>query len=302
MAQRTAKQRRADNARQAKLAELRAAERRRRARVIGSLGAVGVIVVIVLIMVGIKLGTGTGNGNGDQVSNTAAGKVVKQVTGVPASVFSQVGAGSLAKGPIAINGGDAITKDGKPEVLYVGAEYCPFCAAERWAVVAALSRFGTWSNVGLTNSSSNDYAPDTPTLSFHGADYSSDYISFAGYETEDRDQQPLDTLPSDDQKILQKYDAPPYVDQSSAGSIPFVYYGGKYFSNGASFDPLLMKDMTHAEVAKAMHDPNSKVGQAIDGTANSITAAVCKLTGNKPANVCTAPGVKAGAGKLQPAS
>lgn len=300
MAQRTAKQRRADNARQAKLAELKAAERRRRARVMGSLGALGVIVVIVLIMVGIKLGTG--NGNGDQVSNTAAGKVVKQVTSVPANVYAKVGAGSLAKGPIAINGGQAISKDGKPEVLYVGAEYCPFCAAERWAVVAALSRFGTWSNVGTTTSSSNDYAPNTPTLSFHGSSYSSNYISFAGYETEDRDRQPLDTLPSDDEKILRKYDAPPYVDQSSAGSIPFIYYGGKYFSNGASYDPLLFQGMTHADIARAMHDPTSKVGQAVDGTANAITAAVCKLTDNKPANVCTAPGVKAGASKLQPAA
>jgi len=300
MAQRTAKQRRADNTRQAKLAQLKAAERRRRARIWSVFGVIGVIVVIVLIMVGVKLGTGSDNGG--PVSNTAAGKVVKKVTSVPASAYATVGAGSLAKGPIAINGGDAITKDGKPEVLYVGAEYCPFCAAERWAVVAALSRFGTWSGVGTTASSSHDYAPDTPTLSFHGADYSSDYISFAGYETEDRDQQPLDTLPSDDQKILQKYDAPPYVDQSSAGSIPFVYYGGKYFSNGASFDPMLLKDMTHAQVATAMHDPSSDVAKAVDGTANSITAAVCKLTDDKPANVCTAPGVKAGAGKLQPAS
>src|SRR5438270_1263439 len=31
----------------------------------------------------------------------------------------------------------------KPVFLFVGAQYCPFCAAERWAVVKALSRFGT---------------------------------------------------------------------------------------------------------------------------------------------------------------
>ncbi len=32
--------------------------------------------------------------------------------------------------------------DGKPEVLFVGAEFCPFCAAERWPLIVALSRFG----------------------------------------------------------------------------------------------------------------------------------------------------------------
>ena len=34
------------------------------------------------------------------------------------------------------------SRTGKPEVLFVGAEYCPFCAAERWPLIVALSRFG----------------------------------------------------------------------------------------------------------------------------------------------------------------
>lgn len=298
MAQRTAKQRRADNARQAKLAELKAAERRRRARVMGSLGALGVIVVIVLIMVGIKLGTG--NGNGGQVSNAAAGKVVKQVTSVPASVFAKIGPGTVSNPPKPING-QAITQGGKPKILYVGGEFCPYCAAERWAVTAALSRFGTWSNVGLTSSSSNDVFPNTPTLSFHGASYSSNYVSFAGYETTDRDQQPLDKLPAADQKILNKYGVEPYVPGAQPGQppIPFVYFGGKYLVSGASYDPGVLKGMTHAQVAQAMHDPNSDVAKAVDGSANTITAAVCKLTGSKPANVCSAPGVQAAAAKLK---
>ena len=43
----------------------------------------------------------------------------------------------------ATTGQPALTSGGKPEILYVGAEYCPYCAAERWAMVVALSRFGT---------------------------------------------------------------------------------------------------------------------------------------------------------------
>ena len=46
--------------------------------------------------------------------------------------------------------GSALTFDGKPGIFYYGAEYCPYCAAERWPVVVALSRFGTWSNLQQT--------------------------------------------------------------------------------------------------------------------------------------------------------
>jgi hypothetical protein len=59
-------------------------------------------------------------------------------------------------------------------VLYAGAEYCPFCAAERWALATALSRFGTFTNLGTTASAGGqEYAPNTATLSFHGATYTS---------------------------------------------------------------------------------------------------------------------------------
>ena len=62
---------------------------------------------------------------------------------------------------------------GKPIVLYVGGEFCPYCAAERWSPVVALSRFGTFSNLTLLRSSSTDMFPDTRTFSFAGSHYSS---------------------------------------------------------------------------------------------------------------------------------
>jgi hypothetical protein len=48
-----------------------------------------------------------------------------------------------------------------------------------------------------------------------------------------------------------------------------------------------------------LSDPNSKIAKAVDGAANIITAAICATTGNKPATVCSAPGVTA-AGALLP--
>ena len=53
-------------------------------------------------------------------------------------------------------------------MLYYGAEYCPYCAAERWAIAAALSRFGTWSNLKITASSHTDVYAETHTFSYYG--------------------------------------------------------------------------------------------------------------------------------------
>ena len=67
-------------------------------------------------------------------------------------------------------------------MLYEGAEYCPFCAAERWAMVMALSKFGTFWGLKLTNSSVSDFAPDTATFSFYGSTYTSKYLAFKPVE------------------------------------------------------------------------------------------------------------------------
>ncbi len=71
------------------------------------------------------------------------------------SVLDAVGVGDVKVAPTKINA-PALISNGRPEVLYVGAEYCPYCAAERSAVAVALSRFGTLHGLGQTASSPND--------------------------------------------------------------------------------------------------------------------------------------------------
>jgi Domain of unknown function (DUF929) len=46
----------------------------------------------------------------------------------------------------------ALTASGKPEVLYTGAGFCPYCAAVRWPLIVALSRFGTFSGLAPARS------------------------------------------------------------------------------------------------------------------------------------------------------
>ena len=271
-------------------------QQRRKERL--KLGAWIAIVVVIVAAIGTGVGLSiskNGGSKGGTSSQTASASVTKAITSVSPSVVDAVGNGggvSLAK-PDPVSGAPALTADGKPRVLYVGAEYCPFCAAQRWAMVAALSRFGTFSNLGQTSSSSTDEYPNTATLSFHGATYTSKYLSFTGVEQTDRDQQPLDKISAADNKILNTYDTTKYV--GSNGGIPFIDYGGKFLSSGASYDPGTLQGLSHAQIAKDLSNPNSDVTKSIVGSANMITATLCKLTGQQPAAVCNAAGVKAAA-------
>jgi hypothetical protein len=292
-----------------RVAAMRAEQARaaRRRRVLLAGGSIGVVVVLLVALVVAKaagLGSG-GSGGSDSTTSAqpaAAGTaVVRAVTGVPAATLDKVGAGSVQAAPRKADA-PALTSGGKPKVLYVGAEYCPFCAAQRWPVVVALSRFGTWAGLGQTTSASDDVYPDTSTLSFHGATYASDYLSFTGVETNSRTKvngqyAKLDQLTAADNKTFQTYDQPPYIT-GSAGGIPFLDLGGSYVSSGASFDPQLLAGMSHRQVAAALADPTSPVAKAVDGSANVLTAALCEVTGQQPAAVCAAPGVAAAATTL----
>jgi len=284
--------------RQQRIEAVRAEQAREaRRKVMLSVTAVTVVVLVIVALIVVKVVTGGNSTAGSTPAGAASPAVVAGVTTVPAATTNAIGAGTVTNRPVPITA-PALTADSKPRILYVGAEYCPFCAGERWAVAVALSRFGTWSNLGATSSSATDIYPNTATLSFHGATYASTYLSFTGYETETNQPQggsyaPLDTPSAADQAIVDKYDAPPYVSASSAGSIPFVDIGGKFIISGASYDVSILQGLTHEQIAAALKDPNSAVAKAIVGTANVITADICKVTGNTPASVCSMPGVVA---------
>ena len=88
--------------------------------------------------------------------------------------------------------------------------------------------------------------------------------------------------------LVTKYDAAPYVSSQAAGSIPFIDFGNKYIISGASYDGSVLAGKSWAQISAALKDPTSPITKAIGGTANYITAAICKMTGNQPASACTA--------------
>jgi hypothetical protein len=251
-----------------------------------------IVAVVVVFGTAAILAVALGSKH-DPAEKPAPRKVIGTVALVPASTFDAVGRGSAAVDPKPISG-PLLRAGGKPQILYVGAEYCPYCATERWPMVVALSRFGTFSGLKVTHSSSTDQFPNTATFSFHGAAYSSRWIDFTGVETATNRQQgdgyaPLDKLTTAQQTTFETYDQPPYVSSESSGGIPFIDFGGRYVITGATYDPGLLQHKSVQDIADAVAQPNTSIDKGVIGAANTMTAAICRLTDDQPAGVCRTP-------------
>jgi hypothetical protein len=165
----------------------------------------------------------------------------------------------------------------------MGAEYCPFCAAERWTMVYWLSQFGTFKGLSEVQSSATDVDANTDTFSFYKSTYTSSVSDFSATEAYDRDQQPLQQLSPQVSAIFSKYDTPPYTE--IAGQFPFLDIANRYVLLNTSFDPGLLQNLTWDQIAAKMKDPNDPVCKAIVGNANILTAATCLALGYVPASV-----------------
>jgi hypothetical protein len=276
---------------------------RSRHPVITALVPVGLVVAAVATMVVIKAsgnsnppaaasshlaagaaaGAAAGSADAADTGATALSPAVVAALTVPTATLNAVGSPATDALP-SKTGSSSILKgaDGKPLITYIGAEYCPFCAAERWSLAVALSRFGTFSNLSGTHSSDSDVYPDTQTLSFYGSSYTSPYVDFQAVE--EATNQPaggsyatLQTPTAAQSALLAKYDA--------AGTIPFLDIGNRYIISNASYSPQVLQGLSRSQIAAQLNDPSSAVAQAIDGTANDITAAIVAVTGNQPTSV-----------------
>jgi hypothetical protein len=263
------------------------AERRRRLLIVG--GSVLVVVAVVVTLVVAKLATR--NAAPASATGQRNNPVVAKVTSVPARTLDSVGKGALGTSafpdPLIKISGAPLTAGGKPQVLYMGAEYCPFCATERWAVVVALSRFGAFSGLHLIHSDPNDVPASIPTLTFYHSHYASKYLTFTPVEMQKIDRSPLQTPTTAQRAIFGKYDKAPYVPSAGAGAIPFIDFGNQYMISGASYSYTVLQGHTWSQIATALHHPSTAIARGADGAANYLTAAICKLTGNQPASACT---------------
>ncbi len=206
-------------------------------------------------------------------------QIVSQMTSLPSSEFESIGQGTANNLIKPVTGTPLTGATGKPEVLYLGGEFCPYCAAERWPLIIALSRFGMFSGLQATSSSSTIEYPNTPTFTFRNATYTSQYIDFRGIESSDRDRKPLQSPTAAEQQLFNKYDA--------QGTIPFVDLGNRYVFVGSMYLPDALAGKSWQVVANDLQEPSSVQAKAIIGSANLLTAAICKMTSDQPATVCS---------------
>jgi hypothetical protein len=252
----------------------RAAQRHRAQLILTSVVVMAVVIAGIAVIALHK--PAKSNPAGDRV--TASSTVVTDVTTVSDATLAKVGVGKILTVPTPVTGEPPLVSNGKPELLYIGAEFCPYCAVLRWSLAIALSKFGTLSNLGEVRSATDD--GNFASLDFHGSGYTSKYLTFTPVENEDRNHRPLQSVTAA-QKALWTT-----LDKGALG-YPFVSFGNKLAFTSAPLDPTVLGGLSQRQIAAQLNDPTSKLAQTVDGGANVVIAAICEMTGNQPNSVCS---------------
>jgi hypothetical protein len=219
---------------------------------------------------------------------------------VPTSAYDAVGVSSPTNPVTSLRATDstALWRDGgageptQPVVFFYGAEFAPYAAAQRWPVVVALARFGTFSKLGLMQSSTVSAFPNLSTFTFRNVSYKSHWLvlqSVERYSSVD---------PTGARYLsLQKPDArqagavAEYGD--GANSFALTDVANRYVLSGSAFSPTVLEGMTQDQIAGDIANPASPLAQAVLSAANEITASICAVDGQKPDSVCESRGVLA---------
>jgi hypothetical protein len=271
-----------------RIAAERAARKRAEARrrILVAVASVTAVLAVVVALVAVKL---TSTPAALVASESPASSVVvRQVTTVPAAVLTRVSSGQeMMITPLRAvkTSGPPLSIGGKPAIVFVSEESCPFCAAERWSLAVALSHFGIWSHLGTTTSSATDVYPDTATLSFRTAHFQSTELTLRTTELTDNAGRPLQAQTSLDTSLIGTFDVPPYVNSADqSGAVPFLDIANRYVLAGAQYDPQVLAGLSAAQIASQLSNPASPVAAAIDGSARVIVAAINQVLRDQAAS------------------
>jgi hypothetical protein len=247
-------------------------------------------------------------------ADPALARLITEVTTVPASLVGSGGAGTYsgellppdslgnsASGSIPLVEGfpsptganvGPLFSGGKPEILYVATEYCPYCVAQSWPLIVALSRFGEFSGLSTSRSPTFENFPPIDGWTFYGASYKSSYLAFAPVETYSnvlvsRTADPdaptsyhrLQRLTTAEQAVFHAFDV--------GGQTPFIDFAGQATALGTDILPTTLTGLTWSQIAADLRRPASSAGAAILFSAAVLTAELCQLTGNRPAAACS---------------
>jgi len=191
--------------------------------------------------------------------------------------------------------GNPLSSGGKPEVLYVGTEFCPYCMAESWPLIVALSRFGQFTGLRTSRSPSFENVPPIDGWTFYGSSYTSRYLVFAPVETysnvlvkpradpgNPESYRKLQPLTAAEQAVMSQYD--------KARQTPFIDFGGTATELGSGIEPTVLAGLTWSQIAADLRRPATTAGAALLFTTNTLISELCQLTDDQPAAACIEPG------------
>jgi hypothetical protein len=221
----------------------------------------------------------------------AMAKLITEVTTVPVNEATASWPNAPLTVPPAPASGAPLTAKGKPEVFYVDAGYCPYCAAQNWALIVALSRFGHFSGLSTVRTHLYHGIPPIDGWMFYGSSFTSRYLAFVPVETysgtlvsakanpnDGTSYRSLQKLTPAQRAVFDKYDP--------TRAVPFLDFGNKAVLTGSDLDPPVIAGKTWSQIASTLRDRRNSTAEAILSAANLFTAQICQLTGNRPAAAC----------------
>jgi thiol-disulfide isomerase/thioredoxin len=259
-------------------------KRRQRVRTITI--AVTLIIIAASLVIGFYVALNAGNTGLDKydgvaVSSTDLGTLYQVSHAAYGPSGSSLLATSGGSTNLAAASGSPYVTNGKPIIVYIGADFCPYCAAERWSLIMGLSRFGNFSNLHYMTSGSGSEG-DYATFTFTGSSYSSKYVAFEPIEQEDRDRNVIAAVPTN-------------ASSGFGSAYPFVNFNNRYLLTTLIPDTSVLAGKNWTQIFASISSGDS-TGTLIKEGANAITALICKvipssLQDSKSNAVCNAPAI-----------
>ncbi|HXN59782.1 MAG TPA: DUF929 family protein [Acidimicrobiales bacterium] len=265
--------------------------------------ALGLIIVAICLLgalVIVRDNAGPSSSSTVETFNAAPSSLISTLAGVPASVYDQIGVsspaipvtplqatGSSQPWMATLNGGPA-----EPVLFFYGAEFAPYAAVQRWPLILALSRFGTFNLLGLMQSSSTTAFAGLSTFTFWKVNYTSKYVILESVERYSALNPTgarylgLETPDGRESAAISQYGG-------GRNDFPLVDVSNRWVISGASFTPSVIGGLTQSQIAGDLTSPTSPLTQAVVSAANEITATICAVDGQAPAAVCGSRGVQA---------
>lgn len=270
-----------------------------------ALGLIVVAIILVATLLAIRNNKVAGTSSYAETFTPAPASLVQSVGHLPTAVVNAVGVSSPVSPVTApsATGNRSLWEASNghtvalPVVFFYGAEFAPYAAAERWPVIVALSRFGTFGQLGLLQSSPSVAYPDIPTFTFSRVRYSSVWLDLQSVERYSV-QDPTGAGYTSLQLPTARQSASVSVYDTSDTTFPLLDIANHWDLVGSSYSPAVLVGLSQSQVASDLAYPSSQVTQAVVAAANEITAAICTVTGQRPATVCGLRGVEAADAKM----